>query len=78
VVEIPLARVQQVMLYKSLRERVCGLGTPGVSSAGSGDVSFVFWNMVSRPEERMRVMRETIDRYAGNGHGHGASAGGAG
>lgn len=69
VVEVPLARVQQVMLYRSLRERMFGLGTPGISSAGSGDASFVFWNMVSRPAERQRVLRETIARYGGNGHG---------
>jgi uncharacterized membrane protein YdbT with pleckstrin-like domain len=69
VVEVPLARVQQVMMYRSVRERVCGLGTPGVSSAGSGGASYLFWNMVSRPEERMRIVRETVARYAGNGHG---------
>jgi uncharacterized membrane protein YdbT with pleckstrin-like domain len=77
VVEVPLARVQQVMLYRSLRERVFGLGTPGVSSAGSGDLSFVFWNMVSRPVERQRVLRETIAKYGGNGHG-GMGGGGCG
>jgi uncharacterized membrane protein YdbT with pleckstrin-like domain len=76
VIEIPLARVQQVMMYKSLRERLCGLGTPGISSASSGEVSFAFWNMVSRPEERMQVIRETIDRYSGCGHGGGMAGGG--
>jgi hypothetical protein len=68
VIEVPLPRVQQVMMYRSLRERVCGLGTPGVSSAASGDLSFVFWNMVSRPGERTRVLRETIEKYGGSGH----------
>ncbi len=76
VVEVPLPRVQQVMLYRSLRERLLGLGTPGISSASSGELSFVFWNMVSRPRERMRVIRETIEKYGGNGHLHGGHSGG--
>lgn len=82
VIEVPLPRVQQVMMYRSFRERICGLGTPGVSSAASGDLSFAFWNMVSRPSERTRVLRETIQRYGGNGHsgtgcGPGEAKGGA-
>lgn len=77
VIEVPLPRVQQVMLYRSLRERVFGLGTPGISSAGSGDLSFVFWNMVSRPLERQRVLRETVAKYGGNGHGGTGCGGGA-
>ncbi len=68
VIEVPLPRVQQVMMYRSFRERICGLGTPGISSAASGDLSFVFWNMVSRPGERTRVLRETIEKYGGAGH----------
>jgi hypothetical protein len=32
--------------------------------------------MVSRPEERMQVIRETIDRYSGCGHGGGMAVGG--
>jgi uncharacterized membrane protein YdbT with pleckstrin-like domain len=72
VIEVPLPRVQQVMMYRSLRERLCGLGTPGISSAASGGLSFVFWNMVARPKEQLRVLRETVERYGGGGH-HGAS-----
>lgn len=75
VIEVPLARVQQVMMYTSLRERALALGTPGVSSAGSGGASYVFWNMISRPKERLQVLRETVARYGGNGHGGGASGG---
>lgn len=72
VVEVPLPRVQQVLMYRSLRERIFGLGTPGLSSAASGSLSFVFWNMISKPTERLRVLRETIEKYGGAGHHGGA------
>lgn len=69
-VEIPLARVQNVVLYRSVRERIFGLGTIGVSCAASGELSYVFWPMVARPGECLKIVRETVARYGGTNHGH--------
>ncbi|MFN0012877.1 MAG: PH domain-containing protein [Phycisphaerales bacterium] len=79
-IEVPLSRVQSVVLYKSIRERVVGIGSLGVSSAGSDGVE-VGWYMVCDPEETLETVRQAIERYGRGGHGgtgDGGAAGGAG
>ncbi len=70
-IEVPLARVQSVVLVKSIRERLVGLGSVGVSSAGSDGVE-VGWYMIRDPEEALATVRKAIDRY-GRGGGGGVS-----
>lgn len=62
-VEIPLDRVQQVVLDRTLLERFTGLGTLCVTSAGSQMIDLA-WVMVKRPGERLAQVREALDRAA--------------
>ena len=61
-IEIPLAKVQSVALHKSLRERLCGLGSIGISS-GSAQAVQVSWYMLRRPHEALAAVREAVDRH---------------
>lgn len=58
--EIPLDRIQHVVMYRSVRERIFGLGTIGFATAGTGGVE-VYWVMVARPHEMMERARKAID-----------------
>lgn len=60
--EIPLARVQCVALHKSLRERLCGLGSIGISSASAASAE-VLWYMLRRPHEALAAVRDAVDRH---------------
>ncbi len=60
--EIPLAKMHSVTLHKSLRERLCGLGSIGVSS-GSAESLDVFWYMLRRPHEALAAIRDAADRH---------------
>lgn len=64
--EVPLRNVQSVTMSRSARERLTGIGSLGVSSAGS-DGYEVTWRMVSRPREALRVVREAVERYGRDG-----------
>jgi len=60
VVEAPLERIQTVVLYRSLRERLAGLGTLGFASAGTDSVEVV-WAMIERPRARLRQAQQKLD-----------------
>lgn len=60
VAELPLRNVQHVILYRSIRERLFGLGTLGFATAGTG-VTEVFWVMIARPEERLAQVRTALE-----------------
>jgi dephospho-CoA kinase len=62
--DIPLTRLQHVTMFKTLRERIFGLGTIGFATAGTGHVE-AYWVMVSRPNELMRQVREAVAAAAG-------------
>lgn len=62
-VEIPLRNVQQVVLDRTLLERLAGLGTIGVTSAGSQMIDLA-WVMVARPGERLAQVRGALDAVA--------------
>jgi len=64
-VDAPLRRIQHVALHRTVEQRALALGTLTFSTAGVGG-EFA-WAMISRPEERLRIVRETIERYARNG-----------
>ncbi len=72
VVDVPLANVQSVTLIQSIRERCFGLGTIGVSSAGSQGFEFT-WFMVGGPEARLRQVRAAVEAAAGAASRPGAS-----
>lgn len=62
--EVPLARVQNLVLYRSLGERLLGLGTIGIACAGT-DGYEVVWRSVRRPAWVLAEARRVIDAAAG-------------
>lgn len=62
--EIPLDRIQHIQMYRSLRERLFGLGTLGFSTAGTASTEMV-WLMIDRPEERLAQVRAAIENAPG-------------
>jgi uncharacterized membrane protein YdbT with pleckstrin-like domain len=60
VAELPLRNVQHVILYRSIRERVFGLGTLGFATAGTGATE-VFWVMIAKPEQRLAEVRQALE-----------------
>ncbi len=57
--EVPLARVQNTVLVRSLGERLFGLGTIGVASAGSAWIE-VAWVMITHPARRLDAIRQAM------------------
>lgn len=57
--EVPLRNVQHVTLTRSLGERVLGVGTIGIATAGS-DGPAVYLLHVARPEERLAALRRAM------------------
>lgn len=60
--ELPLRNVQDVVMHRSLGERVLGLGSIGVVGAGGGGVG---WVHVADPEDIFARVRRAIDQAAG-------------
>lgn len=58
-IELPLAKLQSVELFKTLAERLVGLGTIGFATAGTSRVE-AYWIMVERPEEHLAKVREAM------------------
>lgn len=68
VAEARLTDVVNLTLYRSLRERLFGLGTIVVSTAAAGGVAGEFsWFMIDQPHQRVALTREAIDKVAGRG-----------
>lgn len=59
-VSIPLDRVQHVVLSRSIAERLTGLGSLGVATAGTGGVELA-WVMIDRPRGTLARIRERVD-----------------
>lgn len=60
-IDLPLAHVQNVGMYKRLRERLFALGTPLLSSAAPviGEIS---WDYSPQPAAMLQAVRDAIDR----------------
>lgn len=58
-IDAELEAVQHVALYKSLRERIFGLGTVGFATAGTGWTE-VWWLMIAEPNQRIQIARDTL------------------
>jgi len=65
--EMPLARVQHLVVVRSLVERMFGIGSIGISSAGTGGVELV-WRGVEKPEDVREMIRRVVE---GGGAGNG-------
>ena len=67
-VELPLRRVQHTMLVEPLGERVMGLGSIGVTTAGTGSVDLV-WRGVEQPGRVLDTIRAQVQRMSSQGPG---------
>ncbi|MBX3388950.1 MAG: dephospho-CoA kinase [Phycisphaeraceae bacterium] len=63
-VEIALSRVQNTFLSRSLLERLAGVGTIGIASAGTGGVE-VIWSMVDSPHDVLASVRRALGASPG-------------
>lgn len=62
--DIPLRNVQHVTATQSVLERLLGLGTVGVATAGS-DGPAIRWLMVADSARLMQMVRDQVDRAQG-------------
>lgn len=60
--EAPLQQVQHTTLIFSIRERLCGLGTIGFATAGTGGFE-AYWQMVAKPYDVHQKVVQTLKRY---------------
>lgn len=64
--ECQLRRIQHLAMAKSVPERVCGMGTIGFATAGTGGIEAA-WLMVGRADEVFETVRQTVERAGGCG-----------
>lgn len=60
--EAALKQITDTALSRTLREQVCGLGTLGFATAGTGPLH-ITWRMVARPYEVHQTVLRAIQRY---------------
>lgn len=58
----PLRTIQHTEVYRSVPERLLGLGSVGFATAGTG-VTETWWLTVARPHEAAKAVRDAIERY---------------
>jgi dephospho-CoA kinase len=73
VTDVPLRNVRNLVIVRSLADRLLGLGTLGAATAGTGDYEMV-WVELEKATEVMRIVREEVDRVAGGSEGAGVRA----
>ncbi len=66
--EMHLDRVQHLVVVRTLVERLFGIGSIGISSAGTGGVELV-WRGVEKPEEVREMIRKVVEGHGGSGGG---------
>lgn len=65
IIDAPLRRIQHVSLHRGVEERALSIGTLVFSTAGpAGEFA---WLQIAHPEQRLRIVRETLERYARGG-----------
>lgn len=62
VYQAPLKNIQHTAVFAGMRERLFGLGTVGVATAGS-DTFDSLWVMISQPHHVHRTVAEAVRRY---------------
>lgn len=66
--DIPLRRIQHTVMVRPLAERLFGIGSLGMTSAGTGSVDLV-WRGVEHPEQVLETIRKQADRMSSHGSG---------
>ena len=64
-VEIPLGRVQHTIMVRPAAERLMGIGSIGVTSAGTGGVDLV-WRGVEHPQRVLDTIKAQVQRMSTN------------
>jgi hypothetical protein len=64
VFETQLKNIQHTSVFRSLRERMFGLGSIGFATAGS-DVFEAYWMMIDHPFKVHRTVVRAIEKYGG-------------
>lgn len=59
VIDIPLQNIQHTTIFRSLRERLAGLGTIGINTSGTAFTE-MFWEMVAKPTQTHAAIRAAI------------------
>jgi hypothetical protein len=62
VFETKIKNIQHTSVFRSVRERLFGLGSIGFATAGS-DVFEAFWVMIDRPFHIHRIVVRAIEKY---------------
>lgn len=58
-----LSKIQNLKLFFTVRERVCGIGTIGFSTAGEDGIE-AYWLMIAKPLKIYEKIERAIDRYS--------------
>jgi len=66
--DLPLRRVQHLVVTRSFLERVFRVGTVSAASAGTGSHEVV-WRSVARPESTVSIVRARVDHVSRRGDG---------
>jgi dephospho-CoA kinase len=66
--DLPLRRVQHVVMVRPFAERLFGIGSLGVTSAGTGGVDLV-WRGIEHPKQVLDEIRKHADRMSIHGEG---------
>lgn len=61
VVDVPITNVLQASVFRTIPERLLGLGTVTFATAGTGGQD-IRWRVLDRPLDTLRVARDAIDR----------------
>jgi len=67
-VDVPLRRIQHMMMVRPPAERFFGIGSLGITTAGTGSVDLV-WRGVEHPQRVLDLIREQAERMSSHGEG---------
>lgn len=62
----PLRTIQHTEVYRTIPERILGLGSVGFATAGTALVE-TWWITIARPHEAAKAVRDAIERYGRTG-----------
>ncbi len=66
--DIPLRRIQHIVMVQPPAERLFGIGSLGITTAGTGSVDLV-WRGVEHPQRVLDLIRAQADRMGVHGQG---------
>ncbi|MDF1808186.1 MAG: dephospho-CoA kinase [Phycisphaerales bacterium] len=66
--DIPLRRVQHIVMVRPFAERLFGIGSLGITSAGTGSIDLI-WRGIEHPQQVLDTIRAQVDRMSIHGEG---------